>query len=319
MKFCIPGVLAAFLLLVPILSSQAIPLEVSNALISHDVSSMTARLPMVVRKEVREVDLILSVTDGKGHFVQGLTPSDLTILDNDDKQTEITFFQSQTNLPLHIAFVFDISSSVSDRLDAEQYTISSFLKQVTKPRDSVLLYAFNDGIKLSTSISGNWKQVAHRVRKLHPGGETALYDAVTTAALGLWQDRRPARKILILISDGEENASKTSLDTALTSVLKAETVVYAVNVGEDRGTELGKQGETTLQQLADATGGAYLHADRGGDVGAAFAKIQKELRSQYALAYKPSNLAERLFHHLTIVAGNLRVRCRRGYYVLASN
>src|SRR5579862_87636 len=287
MEFRLFGIVSTLLFFAPTLFAQTIPLEIGNALMANDLGSAPARPTLTVRKEVEEVNLILSVTDHRGHFVQGLTPSDLTILDNNAKQTEITFFQSQTNLPLRIAFVLDVSSSVASRFAAEQFTIRSFLKQVTKPEDSVMLYAFNQNIEFSTQVRGNWKQISRRISKLKPGGETALYDAITTAAQHLGEDPHPARKILILISDGEENASKSSLDATITSVLKAETVVYAVNMGEDRTTQIGKEGEATLEQLADVTGGAYLHAGESGDVGWVFAKIRKELRSQYALAYRP--------------------------------
>ncbi len=319
MRFRVLGILPAVVFLLPALFSQTNRLGISNALIASNIDSQPTRLAMTVRKEVQEVNLILNVTDRRGHFVHGLQPSDLTILDNNQPQTHITFFQSQTNLPLRIALLLDVSSSVTSRFDAEQYTINSFLRHVTRPRDSVVLYAFNQGVRLVAPITGNWKEISHRVKKLKPGGETALYDAVSVAAQQLARDFNPARKIMIVISDGEENASKMNLDATLASVLRAETVVYAVNVGEDRSSELARQGEATLKQLSDATGGAYLHADVTGDVGSAFSKIRKELRSQYAVAYRPSNLAEQLFHQLNVIAVNLRVRCRRGYYARASN
>lgn len=241
MKFSVVAVVSTLFFFVPGLLTQTIPRGISSALISSDLGNTPGKIALTVRKEVQEVNLILSVTDRKGHFVQGLTPSDLTILDNDHKQTDITFLQRQTNLPLHIAFVFDISSSVADRFDAEQFTIRSFLKQVTRPRDSVVLYAFNEGIRFSTPVRGNWKQISHKVRRIRPGGETALYDAVSAAAQDLAKDRQPARKVMILISDGEENASKASLDATLASVLKAETGVYAVNVGENRSTDSARK------------------------------------------------------------------------------
>src|SRR5579862_8090937 len=137
MKFCIVAVVSTLFFFVPSLLTQTIPRGISSALISSDLGNTPGKVALTVRKEVQEVNLILSVTDRKGHFVEGLTPSELTILDNDDKQTDITFFERQTNLPLHIAFVFDVSSSVANRFDAEQFTIRSFLKQVTRARDSV--------------------------------------------------------------------------------------------------------------------------------------------------------------------------------------
>jgi Ca-activated chloride channel homolog len=269
-----------------------------------------------IKRQVEEVNLILSVTDRRGHFVEGLGPSDLTILDDDEKQTALTFFQSQTNLPLHVALVLDVSASITDRFNMERSTIHDFLREATRPTDSVELFAFNQHVQFVSPIQNNWKEVSRRVKKLKPVGETALFDAVSFASQWLAQDPRPARRIIILITDGEENASKTTLNEAIAQVLRDETTVYAVNVVEYPIDNDGENGVQTLKQLSDATGGAYLRARPNGDVGRAFHQIQSELRSQYAIAYKPSNLTDQLFHRLKIIASrNLRVRCRTGYYV----
>jgi len=287
----------------------------SNAVADKSsVSTAPIALAMVLEKQVQEVNLVLSVTDRRGHFVRGLLPGDLTILDNNKQQTAITFFESQTDLPLHIAVVLDISSSVAYRFVQEQETMRAFLHEVAKPHDSVELIAFNQGVRLVAPINGNWKPLSKRVKRMKPGGETALYDAVTAASRRLAQDARPARRIIILVSDGQENHSTATSDSTIAEVLKDEAVLYAVNIGDDHFSEAGKQGDQVLQQLSDATGGSYLQAGPNGAVDSAFGKIRRELRSQYALAYKPSNLAGQLFHQLKVVAGNLRVRCRTGYY-----
>jgi len=120
---------------------------------------------------------------------------------------------------------------------------------------------------------------------------------------------------MILITDGQDNASETTIDETISHVLKAEASIYAVNVDEDFSIELVKRATANLKQLADATGGTYLRADADGTVGRAFAKIRRELRSQYALAYRPSNLTDQVFHRLRVIArDDLRVRCRTGYY-----
>lgn len=288
---------------------------------SPSISVLTSFSPagsiaLTIRRQVEEVNLVLSVTDRKGHFVDGLSPADLTILDDDKKQTALTFFQSQTNLPLHVALVLDVSASITSQFDMEQATIHEFLKEATRPTDSVELFAFNQRVQFVAPIQGDWKQVSHQVKKLKPDGETALYDAVSVAAEWLAQDPRPARRIIILVTDGEENASKTTLNDTITQVLRAETTVYSVNVVEYPVDSDGKGGVQILRSLSDSTGGTYLRASQNGDVGHAFNRIQRELRSQYAIAYKPSNLTENLFHRLRVIAArNLRVRCRTGYYV----
>jgi Ca-activated chloride channel homolog len=271
---------------------------------------------LTIREQVDEVNLVLSVTDRKGHFVDGLRPSDLTILDDDKKQTALTFFQSQTNLPLHVALVLDVSASITAQFDMERSTIHDFLREATRPADSVELFAFNQRVQFVAPIQDDWKEVSRRVKNLKPDGETALFDAVSTAAQWLGQDPQPARRIIILVTDGEENASKATLTDTITQVLRADTTVFSVDVVDYPFDTEAKKGVATLKNLSDATGGAYLKASQNGDVGHAFRRIQRELRSQYAIAYKPSNLTEQLFHRLRVVAArNLRVRCRSGYYV----
>lgn len=271
---------------------------------------------LTIRKQVEEVNLVLSVTDRKGHFVDGLRPSDLTILDDDKKQTALTFFQSETNLPLHVALVLDVSASITAQFDMERSTIHDFLREATRPTDSVELFAFNQRVQFVAPIQDDWKEVSRRVKNLKPDGETALFDAVSTAAQWLGQDPQPARRIIILVTDGEENASKATLTDTIAQVLRADTTVFSVDVVDYPFDTEAKNGVATLKNLSDATGGAYLKAGQNGDVGHAFRRIQRELRSQYAIAYKPSNLTEQLFHRLRVVAArNLRVRCRTGYYV----
>ncbi len=307
-----------FLLLVLVLPSysQQIGERKGPAISGINSFSDTGPFALTIRKEVEEVNLILSVTDGRGHFVEGLRPSDLTILDDDKKQTALTFFQSQTDLPLHVGLVLDVSASISGEFDMEQATIRDFLKQSTREGDSVELFAFNQRVQLVAPILGDWKDVSRRVKKLKPDGQTALFDAVSVASEWLAEDPRPARRIVILVTDGEENASKATLDETIVQALHAETTIYAVNVVSYPVDSEGKDGIAILKKLSDATGGAYLRANQSGDVGHAFSQIQRELRSQYAVAYRPSNLTDQLFHRLRVIASrNLRVRCRTGYYV----
>ncbi|HEY1262059.1 MAG TPA: VWA domain-containing protein [Terriglobales bacterium] len=264
---------------------------------------------------VEEVALVLSVTDSRGHFVQGLRPSDLTVFDNGQKQEALTFFQSQTDLPLHIALVLDVSGSVGGRFDEERNAIRSFLNKNVRPMDDVMLFAFNRQLEMVAPVTDNWKQVSERVRKLHPEGETSIFDAVIAAARWLERDPVPSRRILILISDGEENASSQSMGQAIAETLKAESSIYSVDISDEFLTDASKSGTGILKHLAEATGGNYLKAEQDGDVSHAFGKITRELRSQYALAYKPSNLAQQIFHTLLVVAPQkLHVRCRAGYY-----
>jgi Ca-activated chloride channel family protein len=311
MKFRLLGTMGLTLLFVICLFSQENqPQPIPSSLVTDSGEPVTT-----VHKKVEEVMLVFSITDHEGKFVNGLHPSELTILDDNRRQTALTFFQSQTDLPLNVAFLLDVSSSVAALFETEQDTMKNFLQRVIRPTDSVILFAFNQGIELEAPVTGNWKQIARRVKKLDRKGDTALYDAVSAASRRLGEDHRPARKIIILVTDGEENDSKTNFQEAVADALRAEVAIYSVNINDEHISTESKQGQQILIGLSGATGGRYLQAQNG-NVGRAFEKIQRELRSQYAIAYRPSNLAERVFHDLQVLAPqNLYVHCRTGYYV----
>jgi VWFA-related protein len=260
---------------------------------------------------VHEVNLVLSVTDRHGKFVNNLQPSDFTILDNCMEQTKLTFFKRETDLPIKIALVLDISSSIAYQFDAEKRAIKSFLKAVARPSDSVMLFAFNQNVQLTSPVTNNWNETARRVKGLDPGGETALYDAVSDASHWLALDHGPARRIMILVSDGQENKSRTSMDTTISNALNAEAAIYSVNVSKEKVSDEAKRGATILKHLAEATGGAYFEYPENNAIAGAFDKIRRELRSQYALAYSLSNPGVRTFHRLQVlVANRRRVHCR---------
>lgn len=292
------------------------PVAGQTALAVAPASLGTNPLP-TLRAEVQEVPLVLSVTDHKGKYVDKLTQSDLTILDNNQQQTAITFFEHQTNLPLNVAILIDVSSSVAYRFNTEQSTIRSFIHTIARPTDSVNIFAFNDNVQMISRVNNNWKAISKRVRKLKPKGNTAIYDAVVEAADSLQKDEQPSRRVIIVITDGEENDSAYSLNSSIAHALKAECAIYAVNVSSAIAyDDDAKQGERILKRLADATGGSYFRSDDDGDVSRAFGRIRRELRSQYALAYRPSNISDTAFHHIQVIAERkLHVHCRSGYYV----
>jgi len=220
-------------------------------------------------------------------------------------------------LPLNVAIVIDVSSSVAYRFQAEQSTIKSFIRTITRPNDSVKVFAFNDRVQLVSEVHNNWKDISRGIKKLKPRGNTSLYDAIAEAADSIGVEEQTSRRMIIVITDGEENNSAHTLQSCIAHALKADSAIYAVNVSPVIGHDSdAKEGERVLKQMTDATGGNYFRADQDGDVSRAFGKIRRELRSQYAVAYSPSNIAGQAFHRIQVIAGRkLHVRCRSGYYV----
>jgi VWFA-related protein len=166
----------------------------------------------------------------------------------------ITFFQHQTGLPLDIALVMDVSASITARLPAEKEAIDDFLLAVMRPGDSGKLFAFDQTIRATVPITYKGRNLSRRLQKVASDGDTALYDAVHTAAEWLEQDSRLARRVMVLMSDGEENDSRTTFDAAVNSLLNSEAVVYTLNIGDDTTSATGKAGIALLKRLSEATG-----------------------------------------------------------------
>ena len=276
-------------------------------------------LPTIFAR-VDEVNLVLSVTNDHGHFVRDLNPSDLVISDNGEPPAKITYFQTRTDLPLRVALVIDTSDSVAYRFAFEVKSAEAFLKKVLRPKDDyALIVGFNQNTSLVVSPTGDVSELSHGLRGLKPGGETALYDAVAFASDRLLDapgSEDPVRRVIVLVTDGEENRSHLSLDEAVAHALKAESVIYVVNTKEMAVTREDRFGEEVITRLAESTGGRVLAGRSEADVAESFRKIQEELRSQYALGYRPRNLiGDLLFRPIRIFGPKgIRIRTREGYF-----
>jgi VWFA-related protein len=288
--------------------------------LAHDAFAFAAASIPTIDRQVQEVSLILTVTNNRGRFVQNLSKSDFNILDNGQTPDRITFFQPQTNLPLRVALAVDTSDSVTYRFHFEQKAAAAFFRHVLHgPADLGSIVAFNHEAHTVEELTHNTKDLAAALRRLHPRGETAVYDAVVLAAknIAAIRDTTPSRHAIILMSDGEDNHSHARLEDAVEAALRSESVVYVVSTNTpDCEVGLAGEGDGAMRKLAEATGGRLLHAQDDGDVAAAFSKIEKELRSQYAIGYKPaSNAPDGLFHRLVVVGPKrLHIFHRLGYF-----
>src|SRR5947209_2785588 len=130
-------------------------------------------------KDVQEVSLVLTVTNKRGHFVRDLNPKDLAILDNDLPPEKITFFQSETDLPLRVALVIDTSDSVTNRFKFEQQAAAAFLKKILRPQsDMGLIVGFNQHVRVTQGPSNDPAKLRAGLDQLKLGGETSVFDAV---------------------------------------------------------------------------------------------------------------------------------------------
>lgn len=272
-----------------------------------------------IRSTTNEVNVVFTVTDKHGRRITDLKQGDFHVLDDNKPPQEIRSFHAETNLPLQVGLLIDASNSVRDRFKFEQQSAIEFLNQtIHSPQDQAFVVGFDVTPEVTQDFTDNTELLAHGVRELRPGGGTALYDALYFACrdkLLKTPKGTPVRRAIILLSDGDDNQSHVTREEAIEMAQRAEAVVYTIstNVSGTSGP-----GDKVLDRIADATGGTPFHPFQIRDVANAFAEIQDELRSQYAIAYKPADLkADGHYRTIEIVANdrkNLRVRSRRGWY-----
>jgi len=272
-----------------------------------------------IRARVDEVNVVFTVTDKHGHYVKNLTQNDFRVLDDNKPPASIRRFSSETNLPLRVGLLIDASNSVRDRFRFEQESAIEFLNQIVRPKsDRAFVIGFDTTAEVTQDFTDSAEQLSHGVRMLRAGGGTALFDAIYFACRDKLMKAPtigPARRAIILLSDGEDNQSRVSREEAVEMAQRAEVIIYTISTNIS-GVKL--RGDKVLERLADATGGRSFFPFKIQDVANAFSEIQDELRSQYLLAYKPSDLKpDGRYRSIDILAENhkgLKVRARKGYF-----
>ncbi len=272
----------------------------------------------VIRKRVDEVNVVFTVTDKRGHFVKDLTQNDFKVVD-DGKPATIRFFGKETNLPLRVGLLIDASNSVRDRFKFEQEAAIEFLNQIIRTKyDEAFVIGFDTTPEVTQDFTDNTEALSHGVRMLRPGGGTAMYDAIYYACRDklMKEDKgqTATRRAIILLSDGEDNQSRVSREEAVEMAQRAEVIIYAISTNTS-GLKL--RGDKILEHFAEETGGKAFFPFKIQDVADAFSQIQDELRSQYAVSYKPADfIADGKYRKIEILADNkkYKVRARKGYY-----
>lgn len=276
-----------------------------------------------IRVGINEVNVVFTVTDKHGKRVTDLKENDFRIVDDNKPPVEIRSFRAEANLPLQVGLLIDASNSVRDRFKFEQQSAVEFLNQIVRRGyDQAFVVGFDVTPEVTQDFTDDAEKLAHGVRELRPGGGTAMYDALYFACrdkLLRKPQLGPSRRAIILLSDGEDNQSHVTREEAIEMAQRAETIVYTIstNVSGTKGA-----GDKVLERIADATGGRAFFPFQIRDVSNAFGEIQDELRSQYAVSYKPADFKDDgHFRTIEIVAldrKNFKVRARRGYFAPAS-
>jgi Ca-activated chloride channel homolog len=273
---------------------------------------------LTIHKRVDEVNVLFIATDKHGKFVRDLNQSDFSILDDHKPPQSIVNFRRETDLPLHLGLLIDVSGSVESRFSFEQAAAVTFLQKTIRARfDRAFVVGFNKQMQMAQDSTDNVQLLSAGVHRLRDGGGTALYDAVYRACKEKFlKDRpdHPVRKAIVIVSDGEDNQSEVSRAQAIEMAQRAEVIIYAIST-DDSGLIL--RGDRVLEQLAAATGGRAFFPFKMKDITRSFASIEDELRSQYVVSYRPADFdTDGRFRSIEISAlkKDLQVRARQGYF-----
>src|SRR5579863_10362498 len=218
-------------------------------LASRPAAADDPQSPVVtLHSRIDEVNLLFIATDKHGKFVRDLTQSDFTILDDHKPPQSIFNFRRETDLPLDLGLLIDVSGSVNSRFDFEQTAATSFLQHTIRTGfDRAFIVGFNTQSQVAQDFTDNVKLLSVGVHKLHDGGGTALYDAIYRISKEKFlKDRpdHPVRKAIVVVSDGEDNQSDVTRSQAIEMAQRAEVIIYAIST-DDSGLVL--RGDNVLE------------------------------------------------------------------------
>jgi Ca-activated chloride channel family protein len=267
------------------------------------------------------VNTYVTVRDANGRLVSGLTSNDFTVLDN-GKEQPITYFGQESSQPLRVVLVIDRSRSVQRELARAKTAAQDFFTSVLRPgRDRAAVVAFDSGVYLLQGFTDNTAVLTSAVSGLTSSGGTSIFDAVYKTARDMLPNGQNARRVIILVTDGDDTTSQASITEAIEMASKNNVIIYAVRVpGEGSLNVHDLRGRPVLDRLTQATGGGQAYFDGNqNQLAAFFARVRDELRSEYSIGYQfTDSIASPTFHKLTINvksnSGPLRAFTRKGYY-----
>lgn len=290
------------------------------------------------KTQVSLVNILFSVRDKRGGLIGNLNKDDFTIFEN-GKQQDIKYFTRDTNLPLTIGLLVDVSVSQGRLIQEEQSAAQGFFSAVLKDKDLAFLISFGPEADLLQDYTNSRKLLAKALDDLRVSGDagggvfnpgpvptmsnpkgTILYDAVYLASDQELKGQ-VGRKAVVLITDGEDQGSHYNIAQAIESAQRADAIVYSIYY-VDRGFYASSGGfyhvsDGALRRMSEETGGRVFHVDHKHPLTDAFKEIQDEMRSQYAIAYAPTDQKkDGSFRRIEIRVNNkdYKVQARKGYY-----
>lgn len=302
-------------------------------------SLLVAQDAPTIKVDVDVVNIFFSVRTKHGGMVGDLDKKDFTLFE-DGKQQDIKYFTRQTDLPLTIGLLIDVSASQGNLIGIEQSAASQFFSSVLRPKDLAFLISFGADAELLQDYTSSPKllrdglrglQVNSSTGGLHPGPVptvyqprgTILYDAVYLATAEQLKGQ-VGRKVVVLITDGEDQGSRYKIEQAIEAAQKADAIIYGIYYVDrgfymQNGWGFGGVSDSKLRRMAEDTGGRVFAVDRKNTLQDIFKQLQDEMRSQYSIGYTPTNPnKDGSFRKIEIRTENKdwKVQARKGYYAI---
>ncbi|MFP5205167.1 MAG: VWA domain-containing protein [Acidobacteriota bacterium] len=270
-----------------------------------------------LRVNVRLVDVFVNVTDKNGAIVGGLNKDDFALFE-DGRPQKIAVFERQSAVPLALTLAIDTSGSVKKDMNVEEDAARHFVREILRPQDQMSVMQFATTVSTLAPFTNKASVVDRALGRLHADWATALYDAVCEGSASL--GRKQGRKVLVVISDGDDTVQSSTYDQALEAALRNEVTIFSlidVPIAASAGRDTG--GEHALITLSEQTGGKHYYVNAHG-LDAAFKQVSADLRTEYLLGYYPRNQEPgRNFHRISVTIpraspGAFEIRHRTGYY-----
>jgi VWFA-related protein len=297
-------------------------------------------LPPTIQVEVDVVNILCSVRDKRGGLVGNLEKDDFTVTEDGQVQT-IKYFARETDLPLTIGLLVDVSASQANLIEIEKRAAYQFFSRVLRKKDEAFLMSFGEDAELLQDYTNSTRalqdglerlRINSGVSGLHPGPVptisqprgTVLYDAVYLAATEQLQ-KEVGRKAIVLITDGVDQGSRVKLEAAIEAAQKSNAIIYSIYYVDPSayygrgGFVFGRVSDSALKRMSEETGGRVFKVDRKHTLESIFDEIQQEMRSQYALGYTPINAnKDGSFRRIEVRTRDksLKVQARKGYYAI---
>jgi Ca-activated chloride channel family protein len=269
-----------------------------------------------IRVDVNLVSVLVSVLDDKNRPAPDL-PKEAFQLFEEGVQQKIDRFESETLQPLDLAIMIDSSLSAHKEISFEQEAAAHFIRQVLRPGDRLSVFAFDENVTQLAAFSNNVAELQAAVRRIPAGSGTSIYDAVLLGSRALQRRGDDRRRVIILVTDAGETTSRSDFDAARKEAVRSNALLYTIVIRPVKN-ESGRNtaGEHALETMTDTTGGAMFYPDSAQELGAIFDRIDRELRTQYLLAYYPTPrgpASTYRFIQVTVSPAGYHVRHRKSY------